>query len=499
MITDMRDSVSSWPVRIVLIVLIISFVSFYGSSSNNNVRAGNVAEVNGESIRQSDFQFQYKNVIQSYQKQGKLPQDIPENLHGMIQQQLLASMIYQKLKSFEAKKMGLVASNENVKDTIKKQFSDADGKFDFKFYEAFLRNNMGKTPGQYEEFQRENIRANLFDDLILETGLASNMQVKESYKKNNEKISLLFIKVNEKNFALAQPKTKPTSTEELKKYYDENQEEFKTKEKRNLEIAYYEKYNFTGSNFEKDAEALLKTITEKNQSLAQASKADQRLRHVTTGMVSYDDAVPNLTSADLTEVLNASQNLDIGKSSVVVSRDGSKAFLVRLIETKPSALPAFEKVRPEVEKSYAIHQNKEAFKSWVNASWNDISSGKLSIETFAKKIGAPVKTTQSFAINHSDSVPEIGSNEEIMDQVFQLSPEKPYISSPVQMGDDYILVKLKNKSEPDWKKFETEYPTLADALYQQNAQSRFTAWMQTSEKHAKIKRNLGSPAGGVQE
>ena len=86
-----------------------------------------------------------------------------------------------------------------------------------------------------------------------------------------------------------------------------------------------------------------------------------------------------------------------------------------------------------------------------------------------------------------------------MDQVFQLSPEKPYMSSPVQMGDDYILVKLNNKSEPDWKKFETEYPTLADALYQQNAQSRFTAWMQTSEKHAKIKRNLGSPAGGVQE
>jgi ribosomal protein S3AE len=83
-----------------------------------------------------------------------------------------------------------VASNDEVKEIIKKQFSDAEGKFDFKFYEGYLRNQMGKTPGQYEEMQRENIRANMFEQLILETGLASNLQLKDSYKNTNEKVAL---------------------------------------------------------------------------------------------------------------------------------------------------------------------------------------------------------------------------------------------------------------------------------------------------------------------
>jgi len=499
MITGMRDSVSSWPVRIVLVVLIVSFISFYGANSGSGVRGGDVASVNGESIRENDFQFQYQNVIQSYQKQGRLPADVPEGLYGLIQQQLLASMIYQKLKSFESKKMGLVASNEKVKDVIKKQFSDAEGKFDYKFYEMYLRNQMGRTPGQYEELQRENLRADMFEQVILETGLASNLQLKESYKRNNEKVSLAFVKVTEKNSSAARPKPKAATIDELKKYYDEHQEEFKTKEKRNLDIAFYDKNNFSGSNFSKDAETQLKSISEKNQEFAEAAKADPKLKHVTTGLVDYETALPSLPSADLTEALNASQNLDVGKSTVIVSRDGNKAFLIKLIEVKPSVLPEFEKVRSQVEKSHAQFVDQESFKAWVESNWADISSGKTTLEAFAKKINSPVKNTENFSFSGSNIIPEFGENAEIMSEAFKVSKEKPYFSSAVQIDDGYAFIKLKDKIEPDWKKFETDNSVLADALHQQSAQTRFTAWMQTAEKNAKIERRLGSEPQGMTE
>ena len=214
MITDMRDSISSWPVRIILILIILSFVSFYGwRSGENNLKTGEIAQVNGDPITTRDFAFQYQNLIQNYKKQGQLSDDIPENLQNMIKQQLLTSMIYQKLKSSEAVRAGLVASDEKTKSMIKKQFSSSDDKFDFKFYENFLRNQLGKTPGQYAEEMRSNLRSELFEKLILETSLSSNLQLKDSYKQTNEKVALTFVKLNEKNTAGFRPKAE-TPTEE---------------------------------------------------------------------------------------------------------------------------------------------------------------------------------------------------------------------------------------------------------------------------------------------
>jgi parvulin-like peptidyl-prolyl isomerase len=493
MITDMRDSISSWPVRIVLLLLIISFISFYGGkfrSSNTELKQGEVAVVNGDPIHTQDFSFQYQNLIQSYQKQGRLPADVPESIYGMLKQQLLASMIYQKLKASEANHVGFVPSDDKVKEVIKKQFSDAENKFDFKFYEGFLRNQMGKTPGQYEELQRENIRADMFEQLLLETGSASNLQLKNDFQRNNEKVILSYVKVNEKNTANVRPKAKAGSTEELQKYYNEHQDEFKTKEYRKLDIAYFDKNNFSKEgNFVKDAESLLQNYSTTSDLNGAAAK-DARLRRVTTGLVTYGDTASPLSSAELTEVLNSTQNLDIGKSTVLVSRDGNKVFLTKLMELQASKLPEFASVRTQVEKSFELKGNSAAYDAWVQSTWTSIASNAQSLDTFAKKMSSAVKDTESFAFASTNAVPSIGTSEEVMTQAFALSKDKPYFSKPVKVGEDYVFIKLKDRTEPDWKKFETDHDNLANVLDQQNAQTRFVSWMDNVEKHSKIKREL---------
>ncbi|MCC7460762.1 MAG: peptidylprolyl isomerase, partial [Proteobacteria bacterium] len=473
MITDMRDSVSSWPVRILLIVLVLTFVSFYGLSSSGpgQLNQGEVANVNGESIKATDFSLQFQNLVQSYQKQGRLPQDVPEGLYSILKQQLLASMIYQKLKSSEAKKAGLVASNEEVKSIIKKQFSDPEGKFDFKFYEGYLRNQMGKTPGQYEELQRENIRADLFEQLILETGLASNLQLKDSYKQTNEKVSLSYVRLNEKNTAAIRPKAKAGTTEELKKYFEENSSEFKTKEAREMDIAYYEKSAFKGSNFEKDAQKKLQEYVNQNTDISSVVGKDKELRHIATGMVGYEDKISNLTSTEATEVLNATSNLDAGKNTILVSRDGSKVFLIKLLKSRGAEVPTFESVRTQVEKSYASIGDKEAFVEWMNSTWKDIADGKMTLEAFAKKIGSSVKNTESFSKSASGLVPEIGANPIAMNEAFNVTQANPFFKDPIRVDDDYVFMKLRNKSDPDWKKFEAENDNLANALHKESAQN----------------------------
>ena len=319
MIRDMRDSISSWPIRIVLILLIFSFISFYGWNRNQGgLKPGDVASVNGESISSRDFSFRYQNLIQSYQRQGRLPTDVPESIYSMLKEQLLGSMIYQKVKSSEANKLHLRASNDKVKENIKKEFSDSQGNFDFKFYDSFLRNQMGKTPGAFENEERENLRAQLYEQFILETGVTSTLQLKQSYTLNNEKVSLEYIKFNEKNSSAAVPSVKSASAEELKKFYDTHQDQFKTKEKRQLDISYFEKKDFGSSNdFEKSAQEMLATESE---------KPDARLRHVKTDFITYEDKVAPFSANETTELLNSTLNLDQGKSTILVSRDGQRVF-----------------------------------------------------------------------------------------------------------------------------------------------------------------------------
>lgn len=499
MITDMRDSVSSWPIRIVLILIILSFVSFYGWNQRESLKAGEVAHVNGESISARDFAFQYQNLIQSYQNQGKLSTDIPENLQSMIKQQLLTSLIYQKLKSSESKKVGLVASDDKVKDVIKKQFSDKDGKFDFKFYESFLRNQLGKTPGQYEEEMRSNIRADMFEQLILETGLASNLDLKNAYKQTNEKVTLSYVKLNDKNTASFRPKAKAPSEEELKKFYADHSEQFKTKEKRKLEIAFFEQASFAKSaNFSKEAEGILQEISANNASIKDAKAKEPRLQSVETGLISYEDHVSPFTAGELTEILNSTQNLETGKSTVLVSRDGKKVYLTKVLELQESKLPELASIKASVEKAYAENQNEASFDAWVESTWTEVTKGAQTLDALAKKTGTSVKTTAEFAYAPSNIVPEIGANEEIMNESFKHQP-KEFFSKPVKMGSDYVLVQLKSKTEPDWKKFETDQDNLSNVMHQQSAQARFVSWMQNVEEHSKVRREMAAPTASPAE
>lgn len=484
MITDMRDSISSWPVRICLLVLIFSFIGFYGwGRGAGGLKAGEVARVNGDPIQSRDYSFRYQNLIQSYQRQGTLPENAPESIYALLREQLLNSMIYQKLKSHEAQKLKLYASDEKTKDNIKKQFSDSQGKFDFKFYDTFLRNQMGKSPGQYEQEERENQQAELFEKFVLETGIASNLQLKQSYDLNNEKISLSFVKLNVKNAATALPKAKVPTPEELAKFYEDHADLFKTKEKRKLDITYLEKKDFSKSaDFEKEAQTIL-------QNEAEGPK-DSRIKHIQTGLIDYEDSAPPLSAMELTEVLNSTLNLEQGKSTVLASRDGQKVFLTKLLELQPSTLPELAKIKNEVLKEYSNDQNKLAFAGWVESTWKSIAEGKQSLEQFVNKNKLKLESTEEFAFTKTDTIPAIGTHENLMNTVFALSTEKPYPSEPVKVGEDFVFLKLKSKTSPDWKKFESEKDNLNNVLLQQTAQTRFSEWMDYLEKKSTIKREL---------
>lgn len=492
MITDMRDSISSWPVRICMILLIISFAGFFGwGRGQQGLKVGEVARVNGDPIQSRDFSFRYQNLIQSYQRQGTLPENTSESIYNLLKEQLLNSMIFQKLKAHEAKKLHLYASDEKTKETIKKQFSDSSGKFDFKFYDNFLRNQMGKSPGQYEQEERESQQAELFEKFVLETGLASNLQLKQSYELNNEKISLSFVKINAKNSADVLPKGKAPTDDQVKKFYDEHPELFKTKEKRKLDIAYFDKKDFSKSkDFEKEAQTILQNETDANK--------DSRLKHVQTGLIGYEDTAPPLNSTELTEVLNSTINLEQGKSTVLVSRDGGKVYLTKLIELQASTLPPLSSVKNDVIQAYQNDQNKLAFAGWAENTWKDIVNGKQSIEQLASRGKLKVEHTDEFAYTKTDTIPAIGSYSNLMNIVFGLSLEKPYPSEPIKIGDDFVFLKLKSKTTPDWKKFESDKDNLTNALLQQTAQTRFSEWMDYIEKNSVVKRELQvSQSAGV--
>ena len=164
-----------------------------------------------------------------------------------------------------------------------------------------------------------------------------------------------------------------------------------------------------------------------------------------------------------------------------------------------ATLPEFAKSKNDIESAYAKDQRTLAFNKWIADSWAKISSGQISLEDFAKKNKLNLEHTDSFAFSSTNAVPSLGANEDIMKAAFGLTTEKPYPSQTFKVNEDYVFIKLKDKVSPDWKKFETDQTSLADALTQQTAQTRFSEWMDNTEKKYKIKRELQTAQSGPTE
>ncbi|HEX7233194.1 MAG TPA: SurA N-terminal domain-containing protein, partial [Candidatus Binatia bacterium] len=250
MLDFLRKRKRNWVIILFLGIIVVTFALFVGSGKFRDQGAGDVAEINGESISQREFAIQYERAVERYRQmfKGSLT---PEMIKGLnIKGSLLEELIQRKLMLQEARSLGLTATDDDLAEHLATapEFQ-VGGRFSKDRYLQILQANR-LLPTQFEDEQRDQLTIQRLYSILVDSVHVTEAEVRERYKIDQEKINLSYIKLPISSFT-SQVKL---SEEDIKQYYERNKESLKQPLKIQVEYLTYPFDRFAPSDQSSDKE-----------------------------------------------------------------------------------------------------------------------------------------------------------------------------------------------------------------------------------------------------
>ncbi|HKY46234.1 MAG TPA: peptidyl-prolyl cis-trans isomerase [Pyrinomonadaceae bacterium] len=212
--------------KIVLLFLAVllagSLVFFYaapGRSGSNLDPTRNtevVAKVGSDTITIADVARIRENYAQMLGGRMSLAQ-----LGG--NKRFLEGLISKHVISQEAERLGLAASDEELRDRIRKQFADASGQFiGFERYKESVSLRYGDVE-KFENEMRDEIAAEKLRAFVTASVNVSDAEIEEEYKRRNTSFDVSYVALTSDRLA---EKIQP-SDEDLRSYYESHKTEYR--------------------------------------------------------------------------------------------------------------------------------------------------------------------------------------------------------------------------------------------------------------------------------
>lgn len=330
---------------VIIIILIVAFLATiifeWGMNYLGLTEEGYVfGKVNNEEIRYQEYEQQVQFQLEQMRQQNP-DQDVDENTVNQIRESVWNSMVQQTLVRQEINRLGIKVSDNEILDIIYNRpeelpqpvlqnFIDSTGVFNIGFYQQALTM---KTPEatqfwvQVEQYMRETLLSQKLQSIISNSIIVTYDDVLQKYKDENIIADIEFVYLDPNSIT---DSTLFAATEEqMKKYYEENKEEFKQPEAVKLKYVM-----FNEAPTAEDTAGVVrmlevfiddfKTVPEEDSALivfvnrnskAPYSDEFQNPSKISKGALSF------LNSADVGDV-----------SEVIVDTDGIK--VIRLLESR---------------------------------------------------------------------------------------------------------------------------------------------------------------------
>jgi len=204
-----------------VLLLAVSLIAFFGPGRNSsNVEPAKnttlVASVNGEEITVADVARLKDNYLQMFGGRISMAQlgGYKRFVEGLIRDRVVAQ---------EAARLGLSASDPEVADKIRKQFSDASGQFvGMERYKQSVTARYGDLE-TFERTVRDEIAQEKLRAFVTAAVKVSDNEVQEDFKRTQTQFDVTYTIISADKLA---EKIQP-SEEELKSYYEQHKDDFK--------------------------------------------------------------------------------------------------------------------------------------------------------------------------------------------------------------------------------------------------------------------------------
>ena len=470
MLTKIRKGTDNLFVKIILGLIAFSFVGIGGASFIKGNSAGNIVSFSGvESISMEEFQVAKAQEIDTLQRQNGINLS-EENIAELeLNNSVLRKLINESMIRYLARYYDFDISEELVIKFIKKSpfFKNQSGEFDLSIFKSTFRNSQSKENEYIESIRKHLMTTALLDvfmnsfkpsktmienmvDYMAETRVIDLFSMDLTHKPNNYKPEMLsaeqfedFYQNNQELFIIPElrsfdyiksdrnflAKKLKVSEADLKQFFEENKEEFSTKDysgsKKQVREAFTrEKLEELASelakNFEEDVSSglTLQEIAKKYElkiySVKDISLADMN-SSTNTEYVELADSVFEMIAGEVSypiEIVDQNEILLIELKSTIQSRQQSFAEVEKeiknLLEQRMLAIANVKQLEA-VKKSYdpkKMDKNSLKIKG-INLSVNQsFTRAELPFQDQLP----PELLKAIFAVDKSEATPLIGDS-----------------------------------------------------------------------------------------
>jgi peptidyl-prolyl cis-trans isomerase D len=520
MLDFMRKHARNWLMKVILGLVIIVFIFYFGSMREGN-GAREIAVIDGKAISYADYYRDYEKLADLYRKRlgGNLTDDMIKKLN--LKQQVYSNLINKAIVLKKAEDLNLVIADEEIRAAIVSDPTfQRGGVFDEQIYRGVLRENKMK-PAEFEADLKTALTIGGMRSLLQDSVKVTDDEVFDVYRIQNEKINIRYILLSADNF---KKDIKPASNN-LEAYLKNHENDFRVPEKIQLRYLSFSGRGFASSAkvsdaevsdyYERHKENYIKKKGEKPLPLSEVkNRIVDELRETQGARIAADEAkkahdiIYQKENFDeyarqrglqvgVTEFFTAKNPpqefkdinnfirtvLDLQKDDISsVMSDGNQHYIFKLAARKASYVPPLKDIISEVSGRYIKEESGRICKAEAEKMMESLKKGepfeKLSSE---KKL----KIAETGLFNIGSEVPKIGASGELNEALMVLSEKSPY-AGPFYVNDGYVIVKLKERAEIDKKDFETQFESLKKTLLNIKRNECMQLWLD-NQKASMIK------------
>jgi peptidyl-prolyl cis-trans isomerase D len=514
MLRLMRRHARNWLMKLILGIIIVVFVFYFGSMGGRQ-RAERIAMIDGKPIVYADFQREYQNLIDMYRQ--RLGQGLTEEMLKRLnlKQQALDNLVNQAVILKKAEEMNIRVTDEDIKAAILSYPAfQRNGVFDQRIYEQTLRASK-MAPEEFEDIQKKMLVTVRLEDLIQDGVKVSDQEALELYRMQKEKINIDFIQISLQNvvkgirftpadleaFLKAREgqfrvpeqvqikylafmgqdyaAASRISETEVTDYYEKNRAQWKKGDKvpplAEVRDRITAELGKIGGMYAAADEAKKAHDTIYQEENLDAYAAQKKLTLRTTGLFRLNEQPPEFKPiADFVKIVSRLEKQEI--SRVLQGEKGY--YIVQVALRKAPYVPALKEIEAEVEKQYREAEAKRLAKKEADDLLARLKKGD-DLEGAAGEKG--LKVTETGLFQPGGAVPKLGSSVELTEALFQISEKKPYSDQTYWIDGNYVILKFKARGKVD----DAEYVAQKDAIVNYLARTKKTetikAWIEGSK------------------
>jgi peptidyl-prolyl cis-trans isomerase D len=514
-------SIFTW--LIVLGIVFIFAVNFGpGSLSKGQSGCGAAppyaARVNGEVIPAGEWERQYDQLLRFYQQQAgdQFTRELAAQLQ--LPQQALGFLVDRELVVQEARRRGIVATDEEISATVHRMPAfQENGQFQYQLYLDSVRGAYG-SPGKFEDALREDLLYQKMLAAVGQTVKVSEGQVRDTWRSSSDRASLVFVSFP---LAAAQADVKVSDADakafadangdRVKKRYEENAARYDQKKK--VRVRHVLVAVAPGAPADQE-EAARKRI----EAAAARVKAGEDFAKV-AGEVS-DDANTKGRGGDLGYVAEgladeafakAALGLEKGQVSEPV-RSASGWHLVKAEDVVAAQKVSLDEAKLAIAKELVAKDRAEALvKERALAALDAARKGKTLTELFpaadaAQKanrkpvvLGAATivaEETGPFSTS-AGFVPKIGPAPELAKAV-EAAKAGDVLPKLYEGAAGPVVAVVKSRERPNDSEYQKQRGTIETRLLNQKTEEVRRSWLAELRKVARIEENTALLASAAQ-